>query len=63
MQQKKAWKINGFVGLLLIIVFVVLAIYAFVKEMWVLGIISVVLAFIPFCGMIIVQSNKSAVIT
>lgn len=70
MEQRKAWKINGAIALLLMLVLVAACVFCFVmgatKEsavFIVLGVILAIIAFIPLCGMIIVQPNRSAVVT
>lgn len=70
MQKKKAWKINGFIGLLLTVILLGLSVLFFVlgatKEnvlFIVLGCVCSLVFFVPLCGMVVVQPNRSAVIT
>lgn len=68
--EKPAWKINGFIALLLAIVLFVVAILALVSYIQSDSIIKMVgfivlliLSFIIMCGIIVLQPNKAAVIT
>jgi len=70
MEKRKAWKINGGIALLLMLLLIAACVFCFVQGavgenvvFIVLGVIFSLLAFIPLCGMIIVQPNRSAVIT
>ncbi|MDO4733244.1 MAG: SPFH domain-containing protein [Bacillota bacterium] len=70
--EREAWKWNGFLGILLILLLCGLGVWACVgfsagSALWtlflILGIIGFCLAFVLLCGLVIVQPNNAAVIT
>jgi len=63
MKDKRAFRMNGFLSLLLFFLIVAGAVFAFVKEAYVLGTILTCICFVPLCGMLVVQPNVSAVVT
>jgi regulator of protease activity HflC (stomatin/prohibitin superfamily) len=63
MTEHGAWKINGFLALLLLIGLIGGAVYFFVATKFVLGGVLIFLALVVSAGIIIVQPNQSKVIT
>ena len=63
MQDKKTFSMSGFVALFLLLLLTAASVFFYVKLNIVLGTVLILLAFVPLCGMIIVQPNYSAVIT
>ncbi|WP_453992989.1 SPFH domain-containing protein [Bacillus nitroreducens] len=63
MKEKQVWKLNGFLGILIIAVFVALAVMMLINTKVVLGIGFVVAAVILASGITIVQPNKAGVVT
>ncbi|MEE0777331.1 MAG: SPFH domain-containing protein [Bacillota bacterium] len=63
--EKPAFKINGFIVLVLILALIGAAVYCFiaVPEMLGIGITACVLAVILCCGLVVVSPNKVAVLT
>lgn len=62
MVEKKAWKMNGFVGVLLMIAFLGAAFFSVINEQILFAIISVLVAMTLASGFIIVQPNESKVV-
>ncbi|HSH25366.1 MAG TPA: SPFH domain-containing protein [Massilibacterium sp.] len=62
MVEKKAWKMNGFVGVLLMIAFLGAAFFSVINEQILFAIISVLVAVTLASGFIIVQPNESKVV-
>lgn len=63
MSEYQAWKVNGFLALLILLGLAAGAVYSFVAMKIILGIVLTVLALIPTAGILIVQPNQSKVIT
>lgn len=63
MVERKAWKVDGFIGILLILAMVGGAIYAFWLESIVMGIIITVVVSVLCTGLTIVQPNEAKVMT
>lgn len=63
LERKPAFKLNGFVGILLIVVLSVLGIYGLISEMFVPGVILILLSVILMTGMIMVNPNQAVVLT
>lgn len=63
MRETKAWKVNGFVGILLILLLTVGAIYLFARQSFVTGIVLAVVASFLATGVTIVQPNEARVLT
>ncbi|MCU6796786.1 SPFH domain-containing protein [Paenibacillus sp. WQ 127069] len=63
MKEYKAWVQNGFLGLLLIAIFVGLGIVLLINTYVMLGIVSLVISVILLSGMTIVQPNQALVVT
>lgn len=63
MNERKAWRINGFLVFLLTLILLAGAVYSFIKLNIVLGIILVIITIVLFAGMHIVQPNQAAVLT
>ncbi len=61
--EHNASKINGFIGILVILIFVAGAIYSLINQRVVLGVIAIAVAIIIFSGLAIVQPNNAAVVT
>lgn len=62
MVEKKAWKMNGFVGVLLMIAFLGAAFFSVINEQILFAVISVLVAVTLASGFIIVQPNESKVV-
>lgn len=63
MQEKGAWKINGFMALLVGILLFPFAILCFAAESVLLGVISIFAAIIMLSSITVVQPNQSQVVT
>ncbi len=63
LERKPAFKLNGFVGILLIVVLSVLGIYGLISEMFVPGVILILLSVILMTGVIMVNPNQAVVLT
>lgn len=63
MVEKKAWKINGFLGILLILASLALAVMALIAESFILGALLIILVSLLSSGIIIVQPNEAKAIT
>jgi len=57
--ENKAWKINGFIGILVILVLGGASIYSFVLEQIVLGVIFATITAILASGIRVVQPNEA----
>ncbi|MFD1416544.1 SPFH domain-containing protein [Oceanobacillus jeddahense] len=62
MQERKAWSINGALGIGLIVVLLALGIFSFVQSYVVSGVVLVLIAGILISGITIVQPNQSIVV-
>lgn len=62
MNEKRAWRINGFIGLFLTLAFLSLGIYLLVNEQYVIGGITLTISIILLSGIDVVQPNNAAVI-
>lgn len=63
MNEKNAWKMNGFLMLLLSLVLIGAAIYAFVQESIAAGIILTLLFVIVCSGIVVIKPNEAKVLT
>lgn len=63
MTERKAWAINGFLGLLLCIALIVGGVYLLVLEWFVVGIILIAVSGLLLSGFTIVQPNQGIVVT
>ncbi|SEC66189.1 SPFH domain-containing protein [Paenibacillus sp. GP183] len=63
MNERKAWSINGFIGLLLFLIAVAIGIWLLVQEIIVPGIVLIVIAFIFASTITVVQPNEASVVT
>ncbi|MGI6469184.1 MAG: SPFH domain-containing protein [Syntrophomonadaceae bacterium] len=63
MVEKSAWKINGFLALLVGIILLALAVKSFMAESIAAGIISILAAIVVFSSIIVVQPNQAQVVT
>lgn len=63
MKEQKAWKVNGFLAILLLLLLVAGAIYLFLKLHIISGILVTVAAALLSTGITIVQPNQSRVVT
>ncbi|MDH7480011.1 MAG: SPFH domain-containing protein, partial [Syntrophomonadaceae bacterium] len=63
MLEQKAWKVNGFLGILLILLLISATLLAFRYESFVAGTILAVAASLLASGIIIVQPNEAKVLT
>ncbi|MFS0752491.1 SPFH domain-containing protein [Oceanobacillus sp. 1P07AA] len=62
MQERKAWSLNGIVGLGLIIVLIAIGAFAFIQQQFIIGILLVLIAACLISGITIVQPNQSIVV-
>ncbi|MED0716976.1 SPFH domain/Band 7 family protein [Aeribacillus composti] len=62
MKEKKAWFIDGFIGIVLIVALLLGAAFTFIQEFIVLAIVLVVLAALLGSGLTIVQPNQANVV-
>lgn len=62
MQERLAWKINGFLFLILALILLAAATWFFVIQSFVLGTVLMLIAIISFSGITIVQPNQAKVI-
>ncbi|WP_174615954.1 SPFH domain-containing protein [Virgibacillus ihumii] len=62
MREKDAWVMNGFAGILAIIVLLAVTVFSFFQEYFVLGAISLILAVALGSGVTLVQPNQSVVV-
>ncbi|MFH5181957.1 SPFH domain-containing protein [Paenibacillus sp. TAB 01] len=63
MKETKAWVINGFLGLLLILVLGALGVTMLIKESFLLGIPALLIAIILLSGLVVVQPNQAMIVT
>jgi regulator of protease activity HflC (stomatin/prohibitin superfamily) len=68
MSEKQAWKMNGFVGIFIILLLIGLAVYAFFTEMslpWLIGLVVLITLAVGVLasGFTIVQPNEARVLT
>lgn len=63
MKEFKAWKINGFLGILLIVGLLGLGIYLFILGQFIIGAILVLLGVLFSTGITIIQPNQAKVLT
>ncbi|OAB45480.1 SPFH domain-containing protein [Paenibacillus glacialis] len=63
MKENKAWSINGFVGLLIMLGFIALATFSLINGIVILGLISILIAVTCMASFTVVQPNQSKVIT
>lgn len=62
MQERKAWSINGILGIGLIIVLLALGAFGIYQQYFALGIVLILIAGILISGITIVQPNQSIVV-
>ena len=63
MKENNAWHINGFLGILLFVVFTGLAVFSLVNQVILLGILFVLLAVLVASGITVIQPNQAVVVT
>jgi regulator of protease activity HflC (stomatin/prohibitin superfamily) len=63
MKESKAWSVNGFVGLLIMLVFIGAATYSLLSGWVIFGIISILIAITIMASFTVVQPNQAQVIT
>ncbi len=63
MQEKSAWKLNGFVALLLAVIFLLGSLYCFAQTSIISGTILALVATITFISITVVQPNQALAIT
>ncbi len=63
MQERKVWKFNGFLALLLALLGLLLTVYFSIQLQIVLASLSFIVALVIFCSITIVQPNQARVIT
>ncbi|MEA4924763.1 MAG: SPFH domain-containing protein [Syntrophomonadaceae bacterium] len=63
MQERKVWKFNGFLALLLALLCLLLTVYFSIQLQIVLASLSFIVTLIIFCSITIVQPNQARVIT
>ncbi|GAA0597949.1 SPFH domain-containing protein [Virgibacillus siamensis] len=62
MREKDAWVMNGFAGILAIIVLLAVTVFSFFQEYFVLGAVCLVLAVTLGSGVTLIQPNQSVVV-
>lgn len=62
MQERKAWSINGILGIGLIIVLLALGVFGIYQTYFVLGVVLILISAILISGITIVQPNQSIVV-
>lgn len=60
--EKKAWMINGFIGILLVALLLAGTVFSFIQEQFVLGGICLIIAVTLGSGITLVQPNQSVVV-
>lgn len=64
MTEKKAFSVNGFIGIAVILVLIIIGVYLFVvKQQLILPILLILLAILLSTGIVIVQPNQAQVLT
>jgi regulator of protease activity HflC (stomatin/prohibitin superfamily) len=63
MKEQKAWVINGFLGILVILALGALGIILLANEVFVIGIIALAAAIVLLSGVVVVQPNQAMVVT
>lgn len=64
MTEKKAFSVNGFIGIAVILILIIIGVYLFVvKQQLILPILLILLAILLSTGIVIVQPNQAQVIT
>lgn len=63
MIEQKAWKMNGFIGLLLSLLLTGASIYLYIGLQYVVGTILITVGLLLLSGITVVQPNKAAVVT
>ncbi|KEQ26637.1 SPFH domain-containing protein [Paenibacillus tyrfis] len=64
MKERKAWVMNGFVGLLLVLALVGVGLFLLITETSpVLGIILIILSVLPLSSLTVIQPNQAVVVT
>lgn len=62
MHEKKAWIINGYVGILIIIALLGVTVISFFNQQLVIGFIAIILALVLGSGVTLIQPNQSIVV-
>lgn len=62
MQEKKAWTINGYVGILIIILLIGATVFSFIQQQFIIGVIALLIAAALGSGVTLVQPNQAAVV-
>lgn len=62
MREREAWTMNGFIGILAIIVLLGVTVYSFVQTQFVIGGIFLLIAIILGSGITLIQPNQSVVV-
>ena len=62
MNETKTWRMNGFIGLLGILVFVAAALYAFTREWIGAGVVLALVAFVLLTSITVIQPNQAIVV-
>ncbi|NOU92820.1 SPFH domain-containing protein [Paenibacillus sp. LMG 31456] len=63
MKEQKAWSFNGFLGLLLILIFMALATFLLVKEIVIPGILLLIIGVALASGITVAQPNQAIIVT
>lgn len=61
-QEKKAWTINGYVGILIIILLIGATVFSFIQQQFIIGVIALLIAAALGSGVTLVQPNQAAVV-
>ncbi|WP_368652716.1 SPFH domain-containing protein [Ornithinibacillus sp. 4-3] len=62
MQEKKAWTINGYVGIFIIILLIGATVFSFIQQQFIIGVIALLIAAALGSGVTLVQPNQAAVV-
>lgn len=62
MREREAWVMNGFVGILAIIILLAVTVFSFINLQFLIGIISLIIAIALGSGITLIQPNQSVVV-
>src|SRR5690625_4518171 len=62
MREREAWAMNGFIGILAIIILLVVAVFSFINLQILIAIISLMIAVTLASGITLIQPNQSVVV-
>lgn len=62
MRERDAWSMNGYVGILVIIILLALTVFSFLQQQLFIGIVSLIVAITLGSGITLIQPNQSVVV-